>query len=153
MENLLKIGDSISAKGCITQMKYLLSSGSLAEMEKLLGYRSGRFAKGMAVGFLTSLPNSYEFELAGYNQVAVDKINHKTFLKNLNVPLLKEQLIKNTFTTNGPDRLVKVFPAIRHSDDELYPPGNGIPQWILTVEKMFVIHKVVEKYPSGKYTL
>jgi hypothetical protein len=47
-------------------------------------------------------------------------------------------VMRETFTTAGTNRLVKVLPNTPHSElmnyDEQYPPGHGVPQWKLTTK-------------------
>lgn len=140
----------INAAGCITTEKYLLVNGtSLEAMENLLGFRKGRFSMGVAVGVLVHTPREDQFEFAGYNQVAIDKIDRSTFTKGLDVPRMKKDVIENVFQR---ERLVKVFPFILHTEGEGYPPGTGIPQWILTEKLPFRIVKVLKNYPADRYS-
>src|SRR6476661_2286058 len=121
----------ISVKGCITQEKYI-KGRTLPELERILGYHTERFLKGIVVAALLQTPSKTQFELLGYTQVAEHRFNMDR-LKSLDVSKLKESLIQITFTTVGTDRLVKVLPNTPHAEymnnDEQYPPGWGIPQW------------------------
>lgn len=148
----MRIGSMINAHGCFTQERFLLVNGhSLKHMEYLLGYRRGRFEKGIYVGLLTQLPRADEFEFGGYNMIPTDKLSADRF-RGMNItPQFKEQFIRDNFTLNGPDRLVKVFPVLRHSGEETYPPGPGIPQWMLTKELPFQVIQVITDYSKGKY--
>jgi hypothetical protein len=60
---------------------------------------------------------------------------------------------KETFTTVGVNRLVKVMPNTPHAEhmenDEQYPPGLGVPQWKLTSKinaEVVAIIKAGERY-------
>ncbi len=149
----MKENDVVWATGCITQEKFLFHSASLSEFETLLGYGARRFSQGVAVGVLLHLPAKHQFEFGGYNQVATDKIDRKTFMNWTDNPdKVKEKVIKEVFTLTGTDRLVKVFPFIRHSEGQDYPPGQGIPQWIVTEKLPFRIVKVLKNYPADRYS-
>lgn len=121
-------------RGCITQEKYI-KGRTLPELESILGFHSGRLAKGATVAALLQVPGKSGFELLGYSQVAEHKFN-KEALKGLDTDKLKELLLREVFTTVGTNRLVKVIATTEHAkdmnDDDQYPPGWGIPQWKLT---------------------
>ena len=123
----------IQVKGCITQERYIKGK-TLPELERLLGFESGRLDKGIVVAALIELPTPHQFELLGYSQVAEHKFNpDKT--KGLDVNKLKELLRKEVFMLTGSKRLVKVIANKPHNDkldnDTQYPPGQGVPQWKL----------------------
>src|SRR5947209_5518287 len=126
----------LTVRGCITQEKYIKGK-TLSEVERILGFHAGRLAQGATVAALLQVPTRSQFNLLGYTQVAEHKINSETF-KGLNTDKLKELLLRETFTTVGVNRLVKVIAKTEHSkeleDDEQYPPGWGVPQWKLTSE-------------------
>lgn len=141
----------ISVRGCITQEKYI-KGRTVGELENILGFHKGRLSKGIIVAALLQIPSKTQFELLGYTQVAGHKINDDTF-KGLDVDKLKEIVMRDTFTTAGANRLVKVLPNIQHSEymtnDEQYPPGYGVPQWKLTTKvnaKVVAIVNEGEKY-------
>lgn len=126
----------LTVRGCITQEKYI-KGRTLSELEFILGFHAGRLAQGATVAALLQVPTKSQFNLLGYTQVAEHKINSEVF-KGLDVDKLKDLLLRETFTTVGVNRLVKVIPKTEHSkemnDDEQYPPGWGVPQWKLTAE-------------------
>ena len=130
----MHLNQPISVKGCITQEKYIKGK-SLAELERILGFHTGRLRNGIVVAALQQMPAKDQFELLGYTQVAGHKINGDTF-KGLEVDKLKELVIKTVFSNSDVERLVKVLPNTPHSqimdDDSQYPPGQGVPQWKLT---------------------
>lgn len=125
-----------NVRGCITQEKYI-KGRTLSELEGILGFHVGRLAQGATVAALLQVPTKSQFNLLGYTQVAEHKINQETS-KGLEVDKLKELLLRETFTTVGLNRLVKVIPKTEHAkamnNDEQYPPGWGVPQWKLTAE-------------------
>lgn len=141
--------------GCVTLDKYI-KGRNLEEIERILGFNNGRLKNGMKVVALTQLPQQYQFELQGYNQVASHKFD-KNILKGLDVNVLKQNVIKNVWQLTGPNRLVKVIPITPHNDnldpDKQYPPGQGVPQWVISRPHCVpgVIVATVTNYPSGKY--
>ena len=124
----------IQIKGCITQEHYI-KGRSFAELERILGFQTGRLDKGIVVAALTQLPAAHQFELLGYSQVAEHK-HSPDATKGLDVKKLKEIVLKEAFTLFGYKRLVKVMANQSHNDqlnnDTQYPPGQGVPQWKLT---------------------
>ena len=124
---------NIQIKGCITQEHYI-KGRSLAELERILGFQTGRLDKGIVVAALTQLPAAHQFELLGYSQVAEHK-HSPDATKGLDVKKLKEIVLKEAFTLFGYKRLVKVMANQSHNDqldnDAQYPPGQGVPQWKL----------------------
>jgi hypothetical protein len=131
---VMQLHEIIKISGCITQEHYI-KYRSLRELELILGFREGRLEAGAAVVALLKAPGIDEFTLLGYTQVAEHRFN-KAAAERLDVKKLKEQLLKDRFTSQGPKRLVKVITNTRENpkltDDENYPPGWGIPQWKLT---------------------
>jgi len=87
------------------------------------------------VAALIQLPTINQFDLLGYSQVAGHKFGSDA-TAGLDVPKLKEMVLRNSFTLVGNKRLVKVLPNTRHNEqlnnDLQYPPGLGVPQWKLT---------------------
>ena len=147
----MQIGQIYKCKGFVTQEKYLLGQ-SLVELEKRLGFKIGRFADGVWIGKLLTLPQPNEFDLQGYSQVAVHK--HQPIV-GLDINILKRNAL-GVMKTEGLDRLIKVFPVIGHNTgmglNEQYPPGSGVPQWNLNIPLPFLITHFVGLYPSGIYS-
>ena len=126
----------LTVRGCITQEKYI-KGRTLPELENILGFHAGRLAQGATVAALLQVPTKSQFNLLGYTQVAEHRISKEAF-NGLDTDKLKDLLLRETFTTVGANRLVKVIAKTGHSkemsDDEQYPPGWGVPQWKLTAE-------------------
>ena len=102
---------------------------------------------------LLEIPQSHQFELAGYTQVADHRFDKSKALKGLDERKLKEIAV-SSFVTSGVNRLVKVMPATAHSnamDNEAqYPPGQGVPQWKLRCPlRAQVIAKIL---PGQRYS-
>ena len=146
----MKLGDVISVSGCVTKDKFI-AGRSLAEIEKILGFKNGRFTQGIAIVALLQLPEMNEFELAAYSNVATHR--HAT-PAGLNIEKLKAEA-KSTWKLTGLERLAKVLPMIRHDSgvnpDIQYPPGQGAPQWLVRVQLRARVSGLVSDYPNGRY--
>lgn len=146
----MKVGDSIPVSGCVTKEKFI-AGRTLAEIEKILGFHSGRLSGGITVVALTQLPAVQNFELAAYSNVATHRYQTPA---GLNLEKLKEEA-KKTWAVTGSERLVKVLPAVRHDrnldPDIQYPPGQGAPQWVVKTPLPGKVVGVVTVYPSGRY--
>jgi hypothetical protein len=127
------IGDRAKVSGYVTQEKYL-TGRTLSDLERYLGFKSGRLAMGATFLKLDRVPGQAGFELAGYSMTAAHR---HTTPEGLDISKLKE-LVLAKWTLVGPDRVVKVWPQIRNDPamdpDEQYPPGSGVPQWRLLAE-------------------
>ena len=115
---------------------------TLSELELLLGYRTGRLStSGAAVYAFTRVPETWEFEVAGYTNVsggmkvdeswvAADKAAAR-YHERFPIPNSQAKLKNNaraTMTIHGSNCLVKLKPLLWDPADT-YPPGRGIPQW------------------------
>ncbi|MGB7762320.1 MAG: hypothetical protein WBL61_20970 [Bryobacteraceae bacterium] len=146
----MHIGDPVKVSGYITKEKFI-AGRTLTEIEDILGYRRGRFAKGIVVVHPTRLPLASEFELAAYSMVAEHRYQEPG---GLDIGKLK-QLAIASWTLLGLERLVKVWPSTPHDlnlePDTQYPPGRGAPQWKLTTKLDGIAVDIVERYPDGRY--
>ncbi len=146
----MRIGEVIRVSGCITKEKFI-AGRTLAEIERILGFHSGRFARGVAVVHLLELPELDKFELAGYTNVAGHRYSEP---EGLDIERIKA-IARSTWALAGFERLVKVRPMIpdnREMDPDLqYPPGLGAPQWKAVAPLMAKVVAVVSDYPSGRY--
>ena len=144
------------ATGYITQEKYLRGR-TLIEIERILGFHTGRLSQGAIFYVLTEIPQETQFEMGGYTQVAEHhfKEAYGKAVAGLDVEALKKMLVKEVFTREGLNRLVKVRPNMGHNDgmasDQQYPPGLGVPQWKLTATISTRGLKVVTDYPNGRF--
>jgi hypothetical protein len=146
----MNMGDILTVSGCITKEKFI-AGRTLADIERILGFRQGRFIGGIAVVALLELPGMQQFELAGYSQVAT---HHHQTPSGLDIDKIKANAMA-TWSTVGFERLVKVRPAQGHdpnmNPDTQYPPGLGVPQWIATVPLQGRVVGMVADYPNGRY--
>ena len=128
--------------GFFTQQKFIAGQ-TLTELERRLGYRTGRLSQGAYVYRAEVLPANSDFELYGYSQIPGDRSNSADgqysrskadeIWGTANYDLNKlKNMARNGWRLTGPDSLVKVIPVIRHSSKEEYPPGSGVPQWRIT---------------------
>jgi hypothetical protein len=129
--------------GYFTQAHYVRFQPA-AELERRLGYRSGRLGEGWWLCFMMEMPATEDFEVRGFTQMSggitqghlaspPDPRNSEQRLKDGGYDLgrIKACLVAATFTLSGPKRLCKVVPVRGEFGSEDYPPGSGIPQWTL----------------------
>lgn len=147
----MNLNEYIQIRGCITQEKYVKGRSS-AELERVLGFKTGRLFSGYVVAVLEEVPKLDEFELLGYTQVAGHKFGPEA-LNGLDVNKLKQTVQQTVFTISGTNRLVKIMPNLPHqqfmSNDEQYPAGLGVPQWKLVkpvYARVIKVAKEGEKY-------
>jgi hypothetical protein len=146
----MRVGDAVKVSGYITKEKFI-AGRTLPEIEDILGYRRGRFVKGIVVVHPTRLPLASEFDLAAYSMVAEHRYAQPG---GLDIAKVKQNAMAS-WALSGLERLVKVWPNTPH-DRELepdiqYPPGRGAPQWKLTAKLDGVVVDVVERYSEGRY--
>jgi hypothetical protein len=127
------IGDTLPIRGYVTQDKFLVGRAAL-DIERTLGLHAGRLNGGAVIARLSRLPMQSEFDLGAYSQTAAHRYRTPG---GLDIGRLKS-LAMSGWSLTGPNRLVKVIPAIAHdsllSDDAQYPPGLGAPQWVIRKE-------------------
>jgi hypothetical protein len=125
------VGQSIAVKGFVTQYKFL-AGRQLASIELLLGFHAGRLSRGAAFATLDRLPMIGEFDTAGYSQVA----DHRHVAPADLDPEGLRRMAMRAWTLTGPNRLIRVQASTPHdpemSNDDQYPPGQGVPQWKIT---------------------
>lgn len=152
---------TVPLKGFFTKQIYLQGQ-TLVEIERRLGFDSGRLSQGAWFAAATVLPNPHEFEFAGYSQVAghhtseqYGDINNPKNKHEEDAYILQKKAIINTWKIYGSDRLVKVIPMIGHSyhmgQDYQYPPGSGIPQWRIISPIYCKGICMVKDYPNGRF--
>lgn len=140
----MKVNDIVQRRGCITLAKYVRGR-TTAELERDLGYRSGRLSNGAFIGVLRQLPQVYEFDLLGYSNVAE---HHFKKPDALDISKLKNLVRTQTWSAFGENQPVKIFPISGQGSDDLdleYPPGWGVPQWKLTSLMAFEIVAFMER--------
>ncbi|GIV62129.1 MAG: hypothetical protein KatS3mg044_0995 [Rhodothermaceae bacterium] len=146
-----------NVSGFVTKERFILGK-TPREMARLLGFDAGRMSEGAEVYALTVLPSDEQFELAGYTYwsgldparkqrdvlwpreaVAIDR---RLGLPDPEVRARKR--VRNSWSLHGPDRLVKVIPRKPHVEGvSEYPPGTGVPQWVLRVALPAVLVKTL----------
>lgn len=164
----MPVGQFTEVYGFITQEKFLRGK-SLAELENLLGFQTGRLAQGAVILALKQLPAPEQFIFGGYTQVAEhhfqEQYGDKSNLKQsqgendrdyrTRILKIKNNIIKTVWAETGPERLVKVKAITPHNNnmhnDEQYPPGQGIPQWKLIAGISARVVAEIYDYPSGLF--
>lgn len=146
----MAVGQPLNVSGCVTKEKFLRGR-TLEQIEELIGFHKGRLLKGMTVVALNRQPQPDEFELASYTQIATHRFQQPT---GLDIGKIK-QMAHSSWSVTGMERLVKILPTIRHDSsmdpDLQYPPGKGVPQWVVKVPVPGTIVAEVTGYPSGRY--
>jgi len=154
----LAVGETVSRKGFITQLIWVINQSS-AELERRLGFSGGRLADGWALLLCKEEIHAGEFRFAGYTQLSGGQVGHPslgTARPNVHDDLqhtladpsgFSERFAHENMKLSGSHRIVKVVPASDPdptlSDAESFPPGSGVPQWILTVPKRFLVSAIV----------
>lgn len=145
------INSTIQVTGFVTLKKFLAGK-NLQQIESLLGFHQGRLKLGATVAELQSFPSALEFDLAGYSQVADHRFNSNA-LNGFDVSKLKG-IVQDVWSQPG-EKLVKVIAATRHdpgiSNDEQYPPGQGVPQWKLIAQKPATVIAILTDYSKAVY--
>lgn len=135
------VPQQITLTGFFTSQGWLRGR-SLDELERLLGYRTGRLSiAGAAVYAFTRVPENWEFELQGYTNVSGGLQTDPAWVRSdraaakyhaatgtLDSETIRKNMVRANMTVNGSDRRVKVKPLLVDPNDP-YPPGAGIPQW------------------------
>jgi hypothetical protein len=104
----VQIHQAVRVVGYVTKDKYIRGR-PIGDIERILGYHSGRFRDGIAVVRLDRLPTLLQFELAGYSMTAEHRF---TAPSDLNIDKLK-QLALESWSLVGVERLVKPKSARR----------------------------------------
>jgi hypothetical protein len=152
------LGERVRRKGFVTQLISVINQ-SPGELERRLGYAAGRLAGGWTLLFLKEAVGGDEFRYGGYTHFSGglvgppaqgdgrDSVEDELGTLVGDVGALRRKRAEAIFQTTGPRRIVKLLPA-DGEDPNLdaagnYPPGSGVPQFILTQEKWFVVGAVV----------
>jgi hypothetical protein len=146
----MKLGDRDRIAGCFTQEKFI-AGRTLVQIEQLLGFQPGRLSAGGVVFALLELPDTSQFDVSGYSNVATHRF---AMPSGLNPEVLKKNA-RQQWSLKGPDRLVKVRPEIGHDrgldPDKQYPPGRGVPQWVVKKPLEAEVTAILSNYPLGIY--
>lgn len=141
----------MEAKGCFTQDKFI-AGRTLTQIEKILGFKERRLARGGYVYALTRLPLKGEFKVAGYTNVSLHRFQMPG---GLDQDVLEKNAMEQ-WELKGRNRLVKVVPLIPHDrtmgDDDQYPHAYGAPQWVVLKELPCTIAGDLGVYPDGVYS-
>jgi hypothetical protein len=163
----LEVGTFTPAKGFITRLIHVVNQPA-AELEQRLGFRAGRLSQGWMLLLLKERIAPGEFAFAGYSNSSGGR-SRVTTDSGIELPVPIEDQVRarsgaidealgtgwfklqkdlaESFVLTGSERIVKVVPNMPHMaaipDDEQYPPGSGVPQWILKQEKLFLVAAVV----------
>lgn len=133
--------------------KEFIHGHTLAAIEKILGFRQGRFSQGAAFAQLYSKPAADDLEYLGDTRVPGHQFEER---RNKNIS--RNNLSQAAYSYLGPHtKLIKVIPLANEnpllSEDENWPSGQGAMQYKLKrgLSKPAVIIEVIEKYPNGVF--
>jgi len=153
----MELGSTKMCSGFVTR-QLNLQGQSLEEIERRLGFHTGRLKAGAEFYVAQKLPAPHQFDLAGYTQVADQHTKEKYGdINNPADPMLlrKKELAADQWSEKGYNRLVKVIPVTRHDNsmklDIQYPPGTVIQQWKITEPILFTLEQIVLDYPNGRF--
>ena len=142
---------TIQVSGFVTLKKFIVGR-NLQQIESLLGFHQGRLRLGATFAELQYTPAATEFELAGYSQVADHRFDRNA-LNGFDQSKLKN-IAQNVWSQPG-EKLVKIIATTRHdsnmTNDDQYPPGQGVPQWKLTNPKPAKVTAIITDYSNGVY--
>ncbi|NKC32817.1 hypothetical protein [Falsiroseomonas selenitidurans] len=169
----LQVGDFTQATGFFTRLIAVVGQPP-NELERRLGFHAGRLAQGWMLLALKEAIAPGEFAFAGYTNSAGGR-TAATLPSGVTLPVGIDEAMRSrsseidrrlgagwygaqrslaeSFVLTGPQRIVKVVPRMRHMaampDEEQYPPGSGVPQWILLKPKRFIVAAIVR--PSAMH--
>jgi hypothetical protein len=159
--NASSVGIIDQFNGNFTKALYLRTQSS-AELERRLGYGTGRLAKGWWLLFALDRPTPGSFEFGGYTYFSGSRIGDPGLASHR--PHVEDDLLKNFggaagmaaakarhiagLELGGPNRLAKVIPVAPGSD---YPVGTGIYQCNVTTPPIRC--KVAAYVPPGSVYL
>lgn len=162
MAGLPAAGVFLKAKGFVTRLIFVINRPARA-LEDAIGYHRGRLDQGWSLLLLKEPVSPGDIALAGYSHFSGGRIGHPRHgstrptveaeaARWLDLDRVKTSLAES-FVLEGPERIVKLIPASAHdpgmAEPEQYPVGRGIPQWILTREKTFIVAATVQ--PGSAY--
>ncbi len=158
----LAVGSLIRRKGFFTRRLMLGSLSNGVELERRVGYQPGRLRYGWYVLTMKErVPTPNEFVFGGYTHFSGGRIqgHEKDPAKRgphmddslramrIDVEYLKRQQVQS-FVLDGPERLIKIVPALSDLDSEeaaiqagkyWHPDPSPVPQWQLTAPMLFLV--------------
>jgi len=151
-------GRTIKCKGCVTRLIGVINRPP-EDLEERLGYNHGRLANGWALLLLKEPLTGSDFRFAGYTYLSGGRVGdphlgdsrpnvHDDLQPMLADPSgFADRFAREKMPLSGSERIVKIIPLSDPdpalSDADRYPVGSGIPQWILTTAKKFLVSVVV----------
>lgn len=158
----LTVGELIRRQGFFTRRLMLGNLSSGVELERRVGYQPGRLRYGWYVlAMKERVPTENEFLFGGYTHFSGGRIQGheknaaqrgphvEDNLRSMRIDIgrLKRQQVQ-TFGLDGPERLVKIVPALRDLDGlepaiqsgkYWHPDPSPVPQWQLTAPMLFLV--------------
>lgn len=160
--NMYHVGRYLDLNGYFTTAQYIKGL-STSDIERTLGFAPGRLSCGYLIALLANgeVLRPQDFELKASTRWSaglvgstgspnLKEIEELLIARKQNITQLKEKVCFFFATRNG-NTPAKIIPREAHSASTLYPdaealgPGirSGVPQFILTSKKRFIIVNVV----------
>jgi hypothetical protein len=160
----LVLGSEVFLTGDVTQNRWV-GARSARALESSLGYGANRLAGGWTVLLLKQALQPEDFRFSGITLrsggregLPADTLAEDKARRHVTETILAERgkigyadlqrKALSTITGTGPDRIVKVIPAILHSEtikpSEQYPMGGGGLQWTLIRRCKFLVAMTVD---------
>lgn len=170
---MLQPGDRVEKKGDITRLS-AIAARAPALLETMLGYESGRFAEGYAIGLLAVPLRAEHLRFGGLTLRSGGREGlplhdpeadarrphvHGRLLEQYGAQTVEaalKKLVDDPRNLMGAERIAKVFPVVRHKGLDPaaeYPMGGGAPQWTLDEPHAFVIAAVVDSRAVARTAL
>ena len=166
-----KPGETVEIKGDVTTLG---GTGlfDASNVERMLGYGTGRLAKGYYIALLKQRLTEDDFQFGGIalrsdGRVGLPAASWPEDKLRLRVhdEIMSERgehgyrmLQKRALTgigETGEDRLAKILPTILHTEglppNVQYPMGGGALQWRLTKERQFLIAAYVDEQGHAQW--
>ena len=161
----LEPGRMVACKGYVTRLISVINKPA-GELERCLGYNRGRLEAGWALLLLKQPISGTDFRFAGYTYFSDGRIGDPRLGKTrpdvhddlqgllANPADFSRKFAAERFPLTGVERIVRIIPISAPDPTmaapDLYPVGTGVPQWILTVEKRFLVATVVRSGSSAQ---
>lgn len=143
MNTQYAINQVLFLKGCFTE-EYCLRGLTLHQIAQELGLPAHRVEKGAFIAFALTLPAFHEFYPGGWAEYSTDKFveyrkgkmkwkeeQYEATYEGKRMPISVEQVKNAWLDSMKNEKLVKVLPAVPHSEGDDYPPGGLASQIVI----------------------
>ena len=157
----IAIGRTIFEAGIITQQSAIAGCGRF-DAERRMGFNAGHLSMGYTVAHLEMVPGFHDWTFRRYTNMlepdwdyeedGPDPRSAEEILtaQGHDVAAMKTDAMRYEFTTSGPNRLIKIIPAVNPQGWPQYPERAGAPQIVLLNPVAMNVAAFVG--PDDKYT-